>query len=51
MRYRMEVIEDELVIRNVDTDVRLGTATYYGVTGAIQSLAYFGVQRPKHRCS
>ena len=26
MRYRMEVIEDELVIRNVDMDIRLGTA-------------------------
>ena len=26
MRYRMEVVEDELVIRNVDMDIRLGTA-------------------------
>ena len=26
MRYRMEVIEDELIIRNVDMDIRLGTA-------------------------
>ena len=32
MRYRMEVIEDELIIRNVETDVRLGTAIpYYAV--------------------
>ena len=29
MRYRMEVIEDELVIRNVETDIRLGTAIPY----------------------
>jgi hypothetical protein len=26
MRYRMEAIEDELVIRNVETDIQLGTA-------------------------
>ena len=25
MRYRMEVIEDELIIRNVDMDIKLGT--------------------------
>jgi hypothetical protein len=25
MRYRMEVIEDELVIRNVETDIKLGS--------------------------
>ena len=32
MRYRMEVIKDELIIRNVETDVRLGTAIpYYAV--------------------
>ena len=32
MRYRMEVVEDELVICNVETDVRLGTAIpYYAV--------------------
>ena len=32
MRYRMEVIEDELIIRNVETDIRLGTAIpYYAV--------------------
>jgi hypothetical protein len=26
MRYRMEAIEDELIIRNVETDIQLGTA-------------------------
>ena len=33
MRYRMEVIEDELVIRNVETDIRLGTAVPIYVDG------------------
>ena len=30
MRYRMEVSEDELIIRNVETDIKLGTPSLSG---------------------
>ena len=50
MRYRMEVIEDELIIRNVDMDIRLGTAVpiyFYDQDRA--ALHYSSLHRPQQR--
>ena len=51
MRYRMEVIEDELIIRNVDMDIRLGTAVpiYFEDPRSSPALDYSSLHRLKQR--